>query len=791
VFSFSRSVAIGKPARTALIKVAQQADGVAVSCEHVKALLPLRNAQRADVQIVALHDGAVIAIARITGEDGREAAAVLGRTSKGLQVVWSGATGPRGDPGERHANVIEIQEQAGGQTLLLAQTDERARICGQPRTLLRPRTVDPQTLALKPVAFVAAPAPGGAGVVEIEAREAAPTLPPVPLLPALREVAVSSRAGAEETEVRSGRLTDGDLGSFWSEGGGANGNGEFATFQWLGAGRPMSAIAFVPVPSAGAAQAAMSIARSLWLVGDDGARLHVKLPAAPKPGARYSVQLDQPLNWRCMSVVLDDTAALPGSKPGPAVLAEVQVFTDLDFGTGLPGLVAELTSGGTKAGQAAQLLATLGTPAVAALQQAWPKLDAAGRLRATHVFGLNCEADAGARQMLSTALDDPSEEVAKAASSALLAAGPRSRAVLLPRLTHAGRSSDDLAIALARRQPTESVDALLVALAAKGGPDREAIRRAIALACQHGGQPVLERVKAWSQSDAVGVSARAALALALARAQSGQDARPLAQEIAAAAAPQATDFADLWRLVQAARALPGGEPLDAWLAKIAGSDQRWMLRAAALTALTERSAAHLQDTARAALKDEYPRVRVAAIDAIGSKADAVELLSMHATRDTWPMVRVAAVDALAGVPGTAPVLRTTLNDSARLVRAAGIRALARMKQRDAWPLVKAHLEDPDEWREVLIEATAFAGALCMPDARNALVGFLRQGVEPEANTRATELGVAALDALRRIGGEAEKAALALAHSAGAPVAFRAAAEQPLPPGAACQPPAAR
>jgi HEAT repeat protein len=445
--------------------------------------------------------------------------------------------------------------------------------------------------------------------------------------------------------------------------------------------------------------------------------------------------------------------------------------------------VAELSSGGEKAGQAAQLLATLGAPAVTALQQAWPKLDAAGRLRATHVFGLSSEADANARQMLSTALDDPSEEVVKAATAALLGAGPRSRAMLLPRLSRSDRSADELAISLARRQPAESIDALLAALAAKGGSDREAIRRAIALACQHGGQGTLDRVRAWSQSDAVGVSARAALALALSRAQSGLDARPLAAEIAAAAAPHASEFPDLWRLVQAARALPGGEPLDSWLAKIASSDQRWMLRAAAITALSERSAAQLQDAARAALKDEYPRVRVAAIDAIGSRADVVDLLSTHATRDTWPMVRVAAVDALAGIPGTAPVLRSTLNDSARLVRAAGIRALARIKQRDAWPLVKAHLEDPEEWREVLLEAAAFAGALCEQDARNALVGFLRKGVEPEANTRATELGMAALDALRRLGGEAEHTALSLARSA---VAFRAASEQPLPAGAACQ-----
>jgi hypothetical protein len=178
-------------------------------------------------------------------------------------------------------------------------------------------------------------------------------------------------------------------------------------------------------------------------------------------------------------------------------------------------------------------------------------------------------------------------------------------------------------------------------------------------------------------------------------------------------------------------------------------------------------------------------VRVAAIAALGARADAIDVLSTHATRDTWPMVRVAAIDVLAELPGTAAVLRAVLDDSARLVRAAGIRGLVRSKQRSAWPLVKKHLEDPEEWREVLVEAIAFSGALCVHDARNALVGFVRHGVVPDANTKATELGLAALDALRRLGGEAEKAGLGLARSAAAPVAFRTATEQPLPADAKC------
>ena len=783
-FSLARSVAIGRPARPATVKVDQEAAGVRVSVDAAKVLLPLRTALRADVQTVTLGNGAVLAIARVTGDDGREAAALLARGAKGPQILWSGAMGLRGDPGERRANVIEVPEPNGGRRdLMIAETDERARICGQPRTLLRARVVDPQSLALKPIALDRLGS-AGAPMPELEARELATTLPPAPLLPALRASAVSSRAGADDGDVRTERMTDGDASTFWLEGGGSGGNGEFATFQWLGSGRAIAALAFVIVPS-GVVPQPLSAPRSLALISEDGGRLRIKLPADPKPGVRYAVQLDSPLKGRCLSLVLENTAPLAGGKPGPAVLAEVQAFTDLDFGSGLPGLIAELSGGGARGGQAAQLLATLGPPAIVAVQRAWQTLDATGRLRATHVFAGSAETDANARQALGVALDDPSPEVSKAASAALLAAGPHARAVLLPRVQRRGRAADELAVALARKAPAEAIDGVLAALAADRGSEREALRRAIALACQNGGPAALERARAWAQGENASVAARAALALALSRAQSGQDARPLAAEVAASASAQASEFTDLWRLVQAARALPAGEPLDAWLAQIATHDQHWMLRAAALTALAERSQERVQSAARAALEDEYPRVRVAAIDALGARTDAIAVLSTHATRDTWPMVRVAAIDALAELPGTGAVLRAVLDDSARLVRAAGIRGLARTKQRDAWPLVKKRLEDPEEWREVLVEAIGFAGALCIQDARNALVGFVRHGVVPEANTKTTELGLAALDSLRRLGGEAEKAGVGLARSAAAPVAFRAATEQPLPAGAKC------
>jgi hypothetical protein len=126
-----------------------------------------------------------------------------------------------------------------------------------------------------------------------------------------------------------------------------------------------------------------------------------------------------------------------------------------------------------------------------------------------------------------------------------------------------------------------------------------------------------------------------------------------------------------------------------------------------------------------------------------------------------------------------PVLRAALADSAHRVRAAALHGLAHAGAREAWPQVKALLEDKQEWPEVLTEAVAFSGALCIAEARKPLLSLLRRGAEPDADAKDADLGEAALDVLRRLGGEAERSALAIAASPASPAALRAAAQHPL------------
>lgn len=798
-FAFTRSVPIGRPAKPAQVGVQQRPDGVWLSVDKARTALPIRSPERADVQSVTLAGGVTVAILRVSGA-GQEAVALIGRDAGGRsRVAWAGALDRRGDPGERHAYLLETADRTGdgAPDLVLSETDERVRRCGEERTSFGARAIDPGSFALRRVgsslapavagtvtpplagaaAGTAARAPAAAATLEASAQSPGPSKPPV--VPALRLQGVSSQRDAALDAHRTQALTDGDLGSVWTTAE-ADGRGEFATFQWLGHGRGIAALAVVPVPL-GAKAGTAAAPTSLRVLDERGARYRLQLPPNTAPGQRLWAKLPEPLAGTCLTLEIESTT----SASQPTALAEVEAYTDLDFGAGVETLVAELVAGGERGGKATQLLSTLGPDVVPLLAGAWPKLDPAARQRALRVLSPHVERVEGARMLAMGALDDADPAVRDAAFEVLLQGGATARQVLLPRVSGANERGDAFALALARRAPAQSMPALLDALQHPGGPDRKALRRALLIACQHGGAEALAAVRERLQRADLAVASRAALALALSRGTKGDEVHALAAEVAASTAPNAVEFADRYRLAEAARALPAGEPLDGWLAELAAKEERWMLRSLAVTALAERAASNAQNVATVALKDAYPRVRVAAASALAAHREAFADLRTHARRDQWPMVRAAALDALAGQPGAAAVLREAVTDNAHQVRAAAVRGLARSGTRDAWPLVKARLEDAEEWPEVLTEAVAYAGTLCVAAASKPLLALLRRGSQPDADANDAELAVAALDALRRLGGDAERAALSMATSPAAPPAFRGAAEHPLPKERRC------
>ena len=106
----------------------------------------------------------------------------------------------------------------------------------------------------------------------------------------------------------------------------------------------------------------------------------------------------------------------------------------------------------------------------------------------------------------------------------------------------------------------------------------------------------------------------------------------------------------------------------------------------------------------------------------------------------------------------------------------------------AWPVVKARLEDDNEWPEVTTEAIAYAGALCVQDAADTLVAIVKRGARPDAWEPDVRTGLEALGALAALGGEAAKQGRAAASTPIAPEAFRTTAKRSEQEKPSCPPP---
>ncbi|MFI5306379.1 MAG: HEAT repeat domain-containing protein [Polyangiales bacterium] len=768
-FAFRQPVGLGRPAREIAVVVRVSPEGTVLEMERGHWPLPVAEPERAELTRLALPGGVAVAVLRVHGVGNRETAALLGRNTAGQpSMIWAGALDLRGDPGERTASVLEIRAAAGDRTeVFVGEIDERIRLCGQPRTLLHPRVLDPSSLQLRPAPSSFVPA-SKTPAVELAAKSESPGPTGAPLLQALFATAASN-SGPAATASPTSALTDRNPTTYWNAGAG----GEFVTFHVDAGGYPIRTLGLTLLPQTLPPGAVASAPRGLWLIGDAGAQVHVQLPDATVQGQRYFVVPEQPLTWGCISVVVDPLAATAGRKHADIALTEVEAYTELDFGGGTDRLLRDLAAGGAQGSRAASLLPRVGAEIAPKLRAAWPQLSEMARRQVVHAVAAFAEKQPEARELLAVAASDSDSEVSKGAFDALVVAGPASRALLLPRIAQADAAGDSAALALARHAPREAIAVLLEALRGEG-LKRRALHEAISVAVQSGGDEMTALIRAFCATEAASPTERAALAVALSRLDHPPTARALAGELADAGAPKAESFEDRWRWVAALRSLPASPELDGWLTKLAREDERWMLRASALEALAERQAAQRVASALEALDhDQYPRVRMVAAQALAKEPSAAEALTKHAGRDSWPMVRAAALEALAGQSGSQRALELGLDDRAHQVRAAAIRSLERAGLRGSWPLVARRLNDQDEWSEVKTEGVHFARAFCLREAADPLLALLRRGIAPEAGAEEADLALLAFEAVSQLGGEPAKRARALAGSSTAPAAFKA------------------
>jgi len=201
-----------------------------------------------------------------------------------------------------------------------------------------------------------------------------------------------------------------------------------------------------------------------------------------------------------------------------------------------------------------------------------------------------------------------------------------------------------------------------------------------------------------------------------------------------------------------------------------------MMRAAALHALTELAHDRALETALARLEDDYPRVRVGAIQALAGRQDRLAALATRAREDRWPIVRAAAVSALGPHPRARPVVRRAVRDRHEVVRAAAIGALAAAEDWQAWEAVEERLAAEKEWPVVLEAAVTFAEARCRPDAVEILGEVIERAQRPRPWQPDVEVAARAVRALAAIGGEEAAELIRRAGSGLSPQMIRIAAE---------------
>ncbi|HJL20253.1 MAG TPA: HEAT repeat domain-containing protein, partial [Sandaracinaceae bacterium LLY-WYZ-13_1] len=770
---------LGQPPRVVQVELTAAEDGpqlaLRVGRRATSDTLPVRAITDATLERVEVADGHHVAILRGTGPDETAVAAVIGVSGGRPTLLWSGRTDFHGDPGERSGAVLTLEDRTGDgrPDVVVGVRREGATLCGERDTLLLPRAYDPSRGTMRPVTLsrLDADAPTEA----VTATRDSPGPEGAPLLPSLQARGSSSRAGYGESIDALGpprALTDGRTETYWAEGRGGPGTGEFAALRWT-ARFFIRALALRPATGEGAER--LGRPRELWVVGDEGPRLRVTIPEDPArhPGERWWIVPDEPLSWDCLAVVLDSAYAPDGVEDAAVhtAIGEIEVYTELDFGDGVRDLVGILVEGGSGGDEATRLLSGLGGPAVEALSASWERLDEQGRRRGVRVLVANARRGVEpAVDGLARAAMDDAETVRTSALEALGTLGPRAGELLAQLVLQPAPVGDAAVRPLLRHEPAVATAALLTALEGEGGSERPTAREGLARALGRGDGEAQQRFSAWVAEE----PSIAALASALLGLSDFGATRALARPLLTGAVlERASRFEDRWRLVRAARELPSDDDeVDAWLGAVAREAEEWMLRAAAVEALGRRDAPDRGDVARAALDDDYPRVRVQAIGVLDALDRGDEQLARLLRQDSWPMVREAAVEALWNRPGALAAIRRASRDRSGRVRRAAVRALTRAGDREAWPLVRARLADEDEEPQVTVAALRYVRRLCVREAGPRLLELLERGIRPDAFAPHVDVAAVAADLALILGGETAERAGRIATGPHVPASIR-------------------
>ena len=689
------------------------------------------------IDVVPVGEGRSVARVRVPDAQRLDLAFEAVLSAQADEPIFAGLTGyTRGEDGDRSGQAVLVYDRdAQSKFVIIAESREDTRICGQATTPLGPRGLDAHTMQLR-----------GATLHRIDkkARDAAQRViaqPRTSTAAPLARVLIATGGSAPGTVS----VTDGKLDTAWSEQRPGDGHGEFVTMR-APSEVPLHGLVVTIAPGKPKPEGA---APRTFFVALDDRLLQVTMPedAWQKPEQAYDIPLASPVRTTCVAVVLDE-AYTRGAAAPEVTIAELSALTKFDVdGAKLADVARAL--GSPRGEEAAAVLRRAGNGGLTAVVNEYAALDARGRALAVDVASSVGSCTGPAAELLTRALADREVEVRKRA---------------LGRIERCGKAAGD-ALVLAVRSDDEAVRAAAAPLLAtvavslaieplaeqmgKGGPEtRRAIRAAFARASVGAGR---DRLLALVTKRDMPVAAR----LDLLRAAGAKlpELRPEADVAIADLLRASPDMPTRYLLAQPlahlARAPDATTGELSRLAELARRDPDWAVRARAVELAA--GIAPLASTVIAAAADPEPRVREAALRAMATSglAAGAPAASQALAKDEWTFVRMAAADALGAFPdepASTSSLAASLGDASPKVRWTSIAALGKRRAITQAPLVRERLDDAREDPEVRAFAAKTLGAMCMQNAADRLtkLAYLARAPVDEADDR---IGIAAIEAL--------------------------------------------
>lgn len=717
----------------------------------------------AEVETIAVGEGRsvthVIAHPKANPASARWEALIAVNDSGKSQIVFAGPTGfSQGEGGERRGDAIQIfPRDGGGKFVVVGALNESVSLCGEPKTLLEPRALDPKTMTLRPASVQQLSPERRAKATRIVAR-----VRKEPLEKPLGSLLVA--IGGTDERTNASALVDGNPATHWNEARSGIGAGDLVAMRAPNR-VPIARLSIQPFPPAPAEDAkkgakpaapvsgnanasANAVApKSILLVSDDKVYA-IELPEdASVTRAVFDVTLPAPLHTSCLAVVLDEAYSRGLARP-EVTLSELVAYSELDKpGATLADVARSLSgaAGGQSAEVAAEVMKRSGPSAATAILQAFPTLDTAGRMLGLEVAKAAGGCDEGARVMI-FALSDGDQDVAARADKMLTTCG----SAAAPRLLEAvdkdepmtkGRAAGVLALVA----PTRGLRPIGFSLGQGDVRARALLRSAFARAAKRAEPSALSELLT-----EVPVMARPEMLRAL----SGRlaDIRERASLATNAWLEKDPSFASrylaLEPLAELARA--GDSAATTRFVAMLEGDPEWGVRAHAAALSRPVPAAH--GALLRKLEDAEPRVREAALRAVGEHGTSAAAVRVGAllAHDPWTFVRTAAAAALGGMapaPDLDRLLADALNDPLPAVKVEALESLARHRAAAFAGPVRERLQDDREALDVRVSAVATLGRMCDGESLDYFTKQARKLSLPFPERTDIDLGAASIRAL--------------------------------------------